>query len=223
MDRKEEELLKQLLPMFRIEAQEHLKIISSGLIEIEKGGPGKQAEIMEAVYRESHSLKGAARSVNLPDIVAVCQSMENVFFFFKRKAITFSSQVLDLLHQAIDCTAGIVAGEVSRPEKSGIGELIHKLEEVTRIQEPEVADADERIDIKFDSDYHGEISGRESITPDVESTPKASILMPPEVPAALAQALAGTIRVSRPSWMNSCCWLRRCFRSSWLPRSVPLN
>ncbi len=196
MDRKEEELLKQLLPMFRIEAQEHLKIISSGLIEIEKGGPGKQAEIMEAVYRESHSLKGAARSVNLPDIVAVCQSMENVFFFFKRKAITFSSQVLDLLHQAIDCTAGIVAGEVSRPEKSGIGELIHKLEEVTRIQEPEVEDADERIDIKFDSDYHGEISGRESITPDVESTPKASILMPPEVPAALAQALAGTIRVS---------------------------
>ncbi|MGA2400783.1 MAG: response regulator [Syntrophobacteraceae bacterium] len=196
MDRKEEELLKQLLPMFRIEAQDHLKIISSGLIEIEQGDPEKQAEIIEAVYRESHSLKGAARSVNLTDIVAVCQSMENVFSCFKRKAITLSSRVLDLLHQAIDCTAGIVAGEVSPSDRSKIGELVQKLEEVTRIQKPEVADTYERIDIKFDAAYPGEISVHESITPDVESTPKTSIFIPPEVPAVLAQALAGTIRVS---------------------------
>ena len=44
MDRKDEDLLKKLLPMFKIEAQDHLKIISSGLIEIEKTEPENQAK-----------------------------------------------------------------------------------------------------------------------------------------------------------------------------------
>jgi len=169
MDRKEEELLKQLLPMFRIEAQDHLKVISSGLIEIEKGDPEKLAATIEAVYRESHSLKGAARSVNLTDIVAVCQSMENVFSCFKRKAVAPSSQVLDLLHQAIDCTAGIVAGDVSCSDKTGIGELIHKLEKA--IQKPEVEE-------------------------EYEPDPKASVFIAPEVQGILTPGVAGTVRVS---------------------------
>ncbi len=85
MDRKDEELLKKLLPMFKIEARDHLRIISSGLVEIEKSGLEKRAGIIETIYRESHSLKGAARSVNRSDIVAICQSMENIFSALKRK------------------------------------------------------------------------------------------------------------------------------------------
>ena len=41
MDRKDEDLLKKLLPMFKIEARDHLKIISSGLIDLEKRRPRK--------------------------------------------------------------------------------------------------------------------------------------------------------------------------------------
>ena len=186
MDRKEEELLKQLLPMFRIEAQDHLKVISSGLIEIEKGDPEKLAETIEAVYRESHSLKGAARSVNLTDIVAVCQSMENVFSSFKRKAVAPSSRVLDLLHRAIDCTAGIVAGDVDSSDKSGIGELIRKLERV--IRKPEGAEEDERAGVES-GPVSVETSVRESKISDVEPASN-------KAPPMLAPGLAGTVRVS---------------------------
>jgi two-component system chemotaxis sensor kinase CheA len=191
MDRKEEELLKQLLPMFRIEAQDHLKVISSGLIEIEKCDPGKRAEIIEAVYRESHSLKGAARSVNLTGIVALCQSMENVFSSSKRKGTVLSSMVLDLLHQAIDCIGRIVTGEDCPSE--GIGGLIHKLESV--IEEPEVVAPDERIDADFEPIAKA-ISARETIMPEVEATPKAPFFIPDGAPAVLAPWLSGTIRVS---------------------------
>jgi two-component system chemotaxis sensor kinase CheA len=195
MDRKEEELLKQLLPMFRIEAQDHLKLISSGLIEIEKGSPDKQAEIVEAVYRESHSLKGAARSVNLSDIVAVCQSMENVFSCFKRKAITFSPQVLDLLHKAIDCTAEIVSGEISPPDKSRIGELIRDLDRLSRMQKPEVADADKGIDIKHVSTAVKTTAG-EPVLPDVQSAPMMPVSISAETHSMFVHGLAGTVRVS---------------------------
>ncbi len=191
MDRKEEELLKQLLPMFRIEAQDHLKVISSGLIEIEKSGPVKQAEIIEAVYRESHSLKGAARSVNLTGIVALCQSMENVFSLSRRKAIKPSSRVLDLLHQAIDCIGRIVVSEDSTSE--GVGALIQRLEKA--IAEPEVMAPDKGIDIEYEPSAD-KISAPEPIMPDVKPAPQAPFFAPAGGPAILAPGLSGTIRVS---------------------------
>lgn len=133
MERKDEDILQKLLPMFKIEALDHLKIISSGLIEIEKTEPGKQAEIVENIYRESHSLKGAARSVNLSQVVAICQAMENVFSALKRKEIVSSASVLDLLHLAVDCTARLVAEEKLPPsDKPTIGELIRELEGIAR-------------------------------------------------------------------------------------------
>jgi two-component system chemotaxis sensor kinase CheA len=129
MGRKDEELLKKLLPMFEIEARDHLKVISSGLIEVERSEPEKQARIIETVYREAHSLKGAARSVNFSSVVAICQAMETVFSALKGKDIPLSSDMLDLLHNAVDCTSGLVAGE---DLKSTVGELVQRLEELAR-------------------------------------------------------------------------------------------
>ncbi len=136
MDKRDEEFLKRLLSTFKIEAQEHLSVITSGLIEIEKGEAGKQAEIIETIYRESHSLKGAARSVDLNQIVAVCQSMEDVFSALKRKEIVPSSPVLDLLHKAVDFTGNLVPGEeFSAPSESETRELIRELESIGHMQE----------------------------------------------------------------------------------------
>ena len=130
MEPKDEELLKKLLPMFKIEAQDHLKVISSGLNEIEKSESQNHPEIIETIYRESHSLKGAARSVNRSDIVAICQSMENVFSALKSEEIAPASRILELLHQAVDRASDLITElEISHAEKSGVGEIIRKLEE----------------------------------------------------------------------------------------------
>ncbi|HEY8084262.1 MAG TPA: Hpt domain-containing protein, partial [Methylophilaceae bacterium] len=75
-----DEFLKKLLATFRIEADEHIKMMSSGLLELEKAPQGDlQAEIVERVFREAHSLKGAARAVNLRQIESICQTLESVF------------------------------------------------------------------------------------------------------------------------------------------------
>ncbi len=129
MDRKDEEFLKRLLSTFRIEAPEHLNVITSGLIGIEKGGPEKWDETIETIYREAHTLKGAARSVNLGDIVAVCQAMESLFFALKRKETSPSPHMLDLLHEAIAVTDRLVAGEqLPASEKPALRGLIRRLE-----------------------------------------------------------------------------------------------
>ncbi len=102
MDKKNEEFLKRLLATFKIEAQEHVNALSSGLIELEKAkAADEQLKAIEIIFREAHSLKGAARAVNLTDVETLCQSLESVFAALRKQEIATSTGMFDLLHEAI--------------------------------------------------------------------------------------------------------------------------
>ena len=85
---KNDAFMKRLLSTFKVEADEHIKNITAGLIDLEKDlEPQVKAGIIETVFREAHSLKGAARAVNLTDIETICQSLESVFSGLKNREI----------------------------------------------------------------------------------------------------------------------------------------
>jgi two-component system chemotaxis sensor kinase CheA len=91
MEAKKKEFLTRLRATFRIEAEEHIKAISSGLMDLEKNpGREKVEEVIEIIFREAHSLKGAARSVDLKDVEALCQPLEGVFSALKGGKIELS-------------------------------------------------------------------------------------------------------------------------------------
>jgi two-component system chemotaxis sensor kinase CheA len=102
MDNKNDAFLKKLQATFRIEAQEHLKTISQGLIDLEQGGGGKEKEreTLETVFREAHSLKGAARAINRGDIESLCQAVESLFSALKRNEVETSPALFDLLNES---------------------------------------------------------------------------------------------------------------------------
>jgi two-component system chemotaxis sensor kinase CheA len=134
-DAKEEELLRHLQTTFRVEADEHLRAISAGLLELEKTDePARRAEIVESVFRETHSLKGAARSVNMRAIEALCQPMESAFAALKQREMVPSSPLFDLFHQAVNRIAQLVSseGEQTQAERASTGDLIRKLGEVAQ-------------------------------------------------------------------------------------------
>lgn len=103
MAKKENNFHKKLLSIFRVEAGEHIKAISSGLIEIEKAETNElRIAKTETVFREVHSLKGAARAVNMTEIETICQSFETVLSLLKSKNLDLSPELLDILHLAAD-------------------------------------------------------------------------------------------------------------------------
>ena len=103
MSSKEEKFQKRLLSTFKIEARDHLKTISAGLLEIERmESPEGHLETVETIFRASHNMKGAARAVNMRDIEAICQSLEDVFDMWKQEDINRSSEVFDLLYHSLD-------------------------------------------------------------------------------------------------------------------------
>ena len=131
MSKQNDDFLKKLLATFRIEADEHLQVMSAGLIELENNpAEVRYAEIIETVFREAHSLKGAARAVNLREIESVCQSMESVFAALKGRQLTVSPPLFDLMQEALDDLGTLLSAEgaaMAIAGKSAIASLTQRL------------------------------------------------------------------------------------------------
>jgi len=130
--RKNDELLKKLLATFRVEADEHLQAMSSGLLALDKMPAGAQrAQTIENIFREAHSLKGAARAVNLTQVESVCQSLEGVFAGLKGNRLAVSPPLVDLLHQSLDALGGFLAPNAGASDvlPPAIATLIRRLDD----------------------------------------------------------------------------------------------
>jgi len=112
MSAKDDEFLKSLQETFAIEAHEHVEVISTGLLELEKSPPeADRKRLVETVFRAAHSLKGAARAVNFNDIELICQSLEDTFALWKRSGEVPSRETLDAVHHTLDTVTGLMTGQ----------------------------------------------------------------------------------------------------------------
>ncbi|MEI8139173.1 MAG: response regulator [bacterium] len=128
---RDEEFMQRLLATFRVEANEHILAISADLQALQSlpEGPERIARI-ETVFRATHSLKGAARAIDLRSVEAVCQAMENVLAGAKKGIISLTPAALDPLIRSMDKIEDLLAAS---PEQSGTGELIDELGRMTAV------------------------------------------------------------------------------------------
>ncbi|WP_332674056.1 hybrid sensor histidine kinase/response regulator [Aromatoleum sp.] len=108
--------LNHLRATFRLEADEHLRAISALLRELEQpvsGERGRQA--VETLFREAHSLKGAARAVNLADVEAVCADLETRLAKLKREEASPTPAFVEALALRTDELARLVAADAAVP------------------------------------------------------------------------------------------------------------
>lgn len=180
MDKQNDDFLKRLLMTFQVEADEHLKAMSAGLSELEKHpDPNLHSEIVENIFRESHSLKGAARSVNLIEIVSICQALESVFSALKSQKLFVSPSLFDLLYQSID--------DITR--------LIAHQDDAKQVKTPQLI---RRLELALKGIFEKTSAPREVTSADIPMaapSPPAITPLPPETPTPIPH-IAETIRVS---------------------------
>ncbi len=93
--------------------------------------------MVETLFREAHSLKGAARAVELGDIESVCQAMESVFAAWKRGEIAASAELFDALNEAVDTLRESSAhGRDSASAAESMGGLISHLARIAESGKP---------------------------------------------------------------------------------------
>jgi two-component system sensor histidine kinase and response regulator WspE len=95
-----------LFDLFRMEAEEQVRVLQTGLIELERGAAN--AATLEALMRAAHSIKGAARIVGLDVIVKLTHVVEDRFVAAQRGHALSSAEV-DRMLTATDWLARLQA------------------------------------------------------------------------------------------------------------------
>lgn len=123
--------LEKLLATFRLEAAEHLQAISAGLLALEDATGSGRPEILEQIFRESHSLKGAARAVDFPEVESLCHALESLFSALKGGRVGWDPSLADLILRSIDLLERLVAAGRSASDPA-LPALVQKLERAAR-------------------------------------------------------------------------------------------
>jgi two-component system sensor histidine kinase and response regulator WspE len=95
-----------LFDLFRMEAEEQVRVLQSGLIELEAGAAS--AATLESLMRAAHSIKGAARIVGLDAIVHLTHAVEDRFVAAQHGSALNSAEI-DRMLTATDWLARLQA------------------------------------------------------------------------------------------------------------------
>ncbi|WP_441002114.1 chemotaxis protein CheA [Pseudocolwellia agarivorans] len=128
---------EEILQDFLIEAGEILEALSEQLVELENNPD--DANLLNAIFRGFHTVKGGAGFLALSELVDVCHGAENIFDLLRTNQRSITSDLMDVILQATDSINEmfvlVQAGEPLIPAEA---ELLAELE---RLSVPESEDA----------------------------------------------------------------------------------
>jgi len=99
--------MDSLRQIFFQECEEQLAELESGLLEIQSGG-ADDPEIVNAVFRAVHSIKGGAGAFALEDLVRFAHVFETVLDEVRKGRLTTSSNVIETLLRSADVLSDLV-------------------------------------------------------------------------------------------------------------------
>jgi len=127
------DLDEDILQDFLVEAGEILEALAEQLVELENN-PDDSA-LLNAIFRGFHTVKGGAGFLSLTELVDACHGAENVFDILRTGKRRVTSELMDVILQALDAInemfANVQAHQALSPASP---ELLHALH---RLSEPE--------------------------------------------------------------------------------------
>jgi two-component system, chemotaxis family, sensor kinase CheA len=91
---------------FSSEAGEHLETAGSKLLELESHSEDK--EVINAVFRSFHTIKGASSFLNLEDVTRVAHSIEDILDSARKGSLALTPSILDVALESLDLLAELI-------------------------------------------------------------------------------------------------------------------
>ncbi|HBG49593.1 MAG TPA: hypothetical protein DDW90_08870 [Cyanobacteria bacterium UBA9971] len=130
MDFLESEIV-EILNIFREESEEQIQKLNKNLLKLEANP--KDSTAISELFREAHSLKGAARMIGLNDIQLIAHKLEDVFGMAKECRLDVTAETIDTLCKAVDCVNSIVEESIATRGNASfdkVPEMVQKLENI---------------------------------------------------------------------------------------------
>jgi len=117
---------EEILQDFLVEAGEILETLSEQLVELEQRPD--DTDLLNSIFRGFHTVKGGAGFLQLEPMVECCHATENLFDVLRNGQLTVTSELMDVVLQALD-TVNQQFAEISQGEElsSSDPELIASL------------------------------------------------------------------------------------------------
>ncbi|PKF62927.1 chemotaxis protein CheA [Psychromonas sp. psych-6C06] len=140
------EVDEEILQDFLVEAGEILELLSEQLVELENNPD--DAELLNAIFRGFHTVKGGAGFLSLTELVETCHGAENVFDCLRQKNRSVSSSLMDTILAALDVIneqfQAVQNGEDVMAAPADIVSELHRLSK-PESAEAAVAEAEETV------------------------------------------------------------------------------
>lgn len=125
------EMDEDILQDFLIEAGEILEQLSEQLVELENDP--ENSDLLNAIFRGFHTVKGGAGFLNVHALVDTCHGAENVFDTLRNHQRKVTSELMDVILQALDTInaqfAQLQAREEPEAADAELLKALHKLSE----------------------------------------------------------------------------------------------
>lgn len=108
----EEELLRDLMQTFQVEAAEHLQTLNQAVLQLERQPEkARRQELLQDAFRAAHSLKGAARAVSLQDVESLAHAMESVLQDARDANTILDAKTCDVFYDTLDAMQQLIGGQ----------------------------------------------------------------------------------------------------------------
>ena len=123
---------EEILQDFLVEAGEILELLSEQLVELESRPD--DADLLNAIFRGFHTVKGGAGFLQLHELVECCHIAENVFDILRKGERSVDAELMDVVLEALDAVNGMFSEVRERsPITAATPELLAAL---ARLAEP---------------------------------------------------------------------------------------
>lgn len=122
--------MDQYLEMFVSESKEHVQAMNDNLLKLENAPD--DVSIVNEIFRSAHTLKGMAGTMGYTDLMTLTHQLENVLDELRNGKIHFSSDLLDLIFEAMDNIETMVDSiALGGDGKQDVTEIIEKLKTIS--------------------------------------------------------------------------------------------
>lgn len=91
---------EEILQDFLVEAGEILELLNEQLVELEQSP--NDSDLLNAVFRGFHTIKGGASFLSLTPLVEICHGAEDVFNLLRNGELQVNSQIMDVMLPVLD-------------------------------------------------------------------------------------------------------------------------
>lgn len=132
-----EDIQQRLLATFQIEHRDHVEQIRALLMATRKPGTQPAAPELEEAFRRAHSLKGAARAVDLRPVEELAHRLETLLSRVRRGECALDGDVTGVIEQVLDASEDCMVALAENHSAETVPAALRAIEQVLGIESAE--------------------------------------------------------------------------------------